>query len=88
MTTEVDVNIVRLDWLNSKQSDERSDFAKVIGTLKEPNAEALYTTQFVRAMLDTIYPLKDEVIKKVLFPFLLQSIAIILYLSIYMNSEK
>ena len=49
--------MIRTDWLFRKQnlSSKNNDFLELINTLDESDNQALYTTTFVNALMETIY---------------------------------
>ena len=72
MTIDVDIKMIRTDWLFRKQglSDNDNDFLKLIDTLEESDNQALYTTTFVDALLEPIYLQRSKVFLWIFLPFM------------------
>ena len=89
-TIDVDIKLIRTDWLFTKQnvSDNGNDFLQLIDTLDESDNQALYTTTFVDALLETIYTQRRKVFNYVFLPFMLQSAACLIYFSLYLQHEE
>ena len=71
VSVQVDVNIVKTGWLFNKNADNNRDYLQLIDTLENVQNEALYTTTFVEALLETVYRLRVEVFNYIFIPFLI-----------------
>ena len=74
VSVQVEVNIIKTAWLFKKNSDNNrsnSDYLQLIDTLEKVKNEALYTTTFVEALLETVYRLRVEVFNYIFIPFLI-----------------
>ena len=89
-TIDVDIKLIRTDWLFTQQkaSANGNDFLELINTLDESKNQALFTTSFVDALLETIYIQRGNVYNYVFLPFMLQSAACFIYFSFYLQHEE
>ena len=75
MIIDVDINMIRTDWLFRKQGlsqngNASNDFLQLIDTLDKSDNQALYTTTFVEALLEPIYLQRKKVYYLIFLPFM------------------
>ena len=89
-TIDVDLRIIRTDWLFQKQNKSKNgnDFLELISLLDDAKNQNLNTTNFVEAILETIYTLRKELFNVIWLPFMVQAISCFIYFTYYIQHEE
>ena len=81
--------MLRTNWIFRDLEDKSTNmFLELIETLDGVDDPTLYTTEFVRALVQEFWNLYNKVFDFVFIPFIIQSLTCVIYFSYYIQLEE